>query len=301
MPRTVLVVNPRAGRGRVGKELPRLVATLKAAGAEPQVMTTQRPGHATDLARTASRNGADTVVAVGGDGTVNEVVNGLILDDRPIGHAALGVVAAGSGADFARSFGYPPHTGERLHGILGGTTPLDVGRLTCDTASGQITRYFVNVAEAGMGAATVRAAERLPRRLGKSRYLVAFWPTLAGFRPCEVTVVADDERFTGRTHNVIIANAGYFGGGMRISPHSDPIDGVVDLQINIGPKRQAVTLIPKIFKGRHLPDKRIVQMSGRTGSVDAASPLPVEADGEMIGTTPLTFAVLPGVLRLRTG
>ena len=87
-----------------------------------------------------------------------------------------------------------------------------------------------------------------------------------------MTVVADDERFTGRTHNVIIANAGYFGGGMRISPHSDPIDGVVDLQINIGPKRQAVTLIPKIFKGRHLPDKRIVQMSGRTGSVDAASP-----------------------------
>ncbi len=284
----------------MGKELPRLVAALTAAGAEPEVVTTERPGHAVDLARTASRNGADTVVAVGGDGTVNEVVNGLIVDDRPVGSAALGVVAAGSGADFARSFDFPSHTGESLRGIVGDTVAIDVGRLTCDTATGPVTRYFVNIAEAGMGAATVSAAERLPRRLGKSRYLVAFWPTLARFRPCEVTIVADNERFSGRAHNVIIANAGYFGGGMRISPHSDPSDGVLDLQINIGPKRQAVTLIPKIFKGRHLPDKRIVQMAGRTGSVDAENPLPVEADGEMIGTTPLTFAVLPGVLRLRT-
>jgi len=285
----------------VGRELPRLVETLTAAGGEPEVLTTERPGHAVDLARDAARRGAETVVAVGGDGTVNEVVNGLVTDDRPIGTAALGVVAAGSGADFARTFGYPPHTGESLLGIVGNTIPLDVGRLTCATPAGPVTRYFINVAEAGMGAATVRAAERLPRRLGKSRYLVAFWPTLAGFRPCEVTVTADDDRYTGRAHNVIIANARYFGGGMHISPHSDPADGVADLQVNVGPKRQAFTLIPRIYRGRHLPDRRIVQMSGRTGSIDAEIPLPVEADGEMAGTTPLRFEILPGLLRLRTG
>ena len=297
---TVLVVNPRAGRGRVGRELPRLVATLTEAGADPTVLVTGHPGHAIDLARQASRGGAETVVAVGGDGTVNEVVNGLIEDGKPVGTAALGVVAAGSGADFARSFAYPPHTGTSLRGIVGDTIPLDVGRLTFATEKGESVRYFVNVAEAGMGAATVRAAGRLPRFLGKVRYLVAFWPTLARFHPGEVTVTVNGERFQGRAHTAIIANGRFFGGGMGISPHSNPDDGIADLQINIGPKRQAFTLIPKIYKGTHLPSGLIVQLSGREGLIETEHPMPVEADGEMLGTTPLRFEILPGILRLRT-
>ena len=300
MASTVLVVNPRAGRGRVGRELPRLVATLTEAGAEPTVLTTQHPGHAIDLAREAARGGAETVVAVGGDGTVNEVVNGLIAEDRPVGTAALGVVAAGSGADFARSFAYPPHTGTSLRGIIGDTVPLDVGKLSYATPAGTVTRYFVNIAETGMGAATVKAADRLPRRLGKVRYLVAFWPTLARFHPCAVSITAGEERYVGRAHTAIIANARYFGGGMHISPHSDPADGVADLQVNIGPKRQAFTLIPRIYKGQHLPNPRIVQLTGRSGMIETEHPMPVEADGELLGSTPLRFEILPGVLRLRT-
>ena len=131
-------------------------------------------------------------------------------------------------------------------------------------------RYFVNVAEAGMGAATVRAAGRLPRFLGKVRYLVAFWPTLARFHPGEVTVTVNGERFQGRAHTAIIANGRFFGGGMGISPHSNPDDGIADLQINIGPKRQAFTLIPKIYKGTHLPSGLIVQLSGREGLIETA-------------------------------
>lgn len=300
MAATVLVVNPRAGRGRVGRELPRLVATLTDAGAEPTVLMTEHPGHAMELARDASRNGAETVVAVGGDGTVNEVVNGLIADDRPVGAAALGVVAAGSGADFARSFAYPPHTGTSLRGIVGDTVPLDVGWLTFETPAGTATRYFVNVAEAGMGAATVAAAGRLPRRLGKVRYLVAFWPTLVRFRPGAVSITAGEQRYVGHAHTAIIANARYFGGGMHISPHSDPADGSADLQVNIGPKRQAFTLVPRIYKGQHLPNPRIVQLSGRSGLIETEHPMPVEADGELLGTTPLRFEILPGLLRLRT-
>lgn len=283
----------------MGRELPRLVATLTAAGAGPVVLTTEGPGHAVALAREAARDGADTVVAVGGDGTVNEVVNGLIVDDRPVGTAALGVVPAGSGADFARSFALPPHTGENTRGIIGDTVPIDVGRLTVTTPSGPIVRYFVNVAETGMGAATVAAAERLPRRLGKSRYLVAFWPTLARFRPGEVTVTADEHRVAVRAHTAIVANGRYFGGGMHISPHSSPGDGMVEIQVNIGPKRQAFTLVPRIYRGRHLPNPRILQLAGRVGSIETAHPMLVEADGELLGTTPLQFQVLPGVLRLR--
>ena len=293
------MVNPRAGRGRVGRELPRLLEALAAAGAQTEVLTTEHPGHAVELARRATIGGADTVVAVGGDGTVNEVVNGLIADDRPAGSAALGVVAAGSGADFARTFSLPKHAGEGLRGIIGETTPLDVGRLRFHTPEGPAVRYFVNLAEAGMGAATVEAADRLPRRLGRARYLVAFWPTLVRFRPVEVTVLVDGHDYRGVAHNALVANARYFGGGMRISPASDPGDGTAELQVNVGPKRQAFTLIPKIFRGRHLPDDRIVQLSGRKGMITTAAPFPVEADGELLGTTPLEFEILSGLLRMR--
>lgn len=298
-PHVALVVNPRAGKGRVGRELQRLVAIIEAAGAAPEVLATDRPGHATDLARRASEQGADTVVAVGGDGTVNEVVNGLIADDRPVGGAALGVVAAGSGCDFARTFGLPKDVDHDLRGVVGETSPLDVGKIVCAGADGPITRYFVNVAEAGMGAATVERAVGYPRWMGRSRYVVAFWPALAAFRPVEMTVTTPETTYRAVAHNVLVANARYLGGGMHISPASDPGDGVLDAQVNVGPKRQAVTLIPKFFRGTHLPDPRITQLSSASFEIHAAAPVAVEADGEMVGRTPATVSVLPGLIRLR--
>ncbi len=298
MPSVALVANPRAGRGKVARELPRLLRALNEAGVDSELFETRHPGHASELAREAAERGFETVAAVGGDGTVNEVANGLIVDDEAVGSAALGVVAAGSGADFARTWDLPAHAGS-LDGVVGDTQPLDVGKLTCTTDDGTVVRYFVNVAEAGMAADTVELAERLPRWLGRSRYLIAFWPTLIRFKKREMTVRAGTSSHVGPAHNALVANARYFGGGMHISPHSDPADGEFDLQVNIGPKRQSLTLVPKIFKGSHLPDPRIVQMSGVAGSIEAETPMRVEADGELIGVTPMQWEVLPGLLRLR--
>jgi YegS/Rv2252/BmrU family lipid kinase len=298
--RIALVVNPRAGRGRVGRELAALVKTLATAGLSAEVYETSHRGHAIELARTAALKGFDTVVAVGGDGTVNEVVNGLIDGDLPVSAASLGVVAAGSGADFARSFGLPKHVDHELAGIEGRTRRLDVGKIQCSPTIGSepVTRYFVNAAEAGMAAATVERAERLPRWFGKARYLIAFWPSLVRFDPVEMTVSVGTASHTGLAHNALVANGRYIGGGMQISPHSDPGDGRFDIQVNIGPKRQALTLVPKIYRGSHLPDQRIIQMSGPDVVVDTARPVPIEADGEMVGVTPARFSILPGVLEL---
>jgi len=300
MPHIALVVNPRAGRGRVARELPKLLEAIRGSGLTADLHETTHPGHATELARAAALAGADTVVAVGGDGTVNGVVNGLIHDDAPVSGASLGVVAAGSGADFARTLALPAHVDHELVGIAGRSRRIDVGRIDCvDQGAGtQIHRYFVNVAEAGIGAATVERAARLPRWLGRARYVVAFWPALAAFDPTEMTVATSAENRTVVAHNVVIANGRYVGGGMQISPHSDPSDGVLDVQVNIGPKRQAFTLVPKIYRGTHLPDERIVQMSGARVSVDTSIPVPIEADGEMVGVTPATFTLLPGALEL---
>ena len=167
----------------MGKELPRLVSLIDSNGDRPEVLLTTRAGHAVELARDATRRGADTIVAVGGDGTVNEVVNGMIEDDRAVGTAALAVVAAGSGCDFARTFGLPKDVTADFGGFDGPTRPLDVGKIECSGTDGRVVRYFVNVAEAGMAAATVERAARYPRWMGRSRYVVAFWPSLVRFKP----------------------------------------------------------------------------------------------------------------------
>ena len=294
------MVNPRAGKGRVGKELPRLISLIEADGGHPEVLLTGHSGHATELAHDVAVRGADTIVAIGGDGTINEVVNGMIHDDRPVGTSTMAVVAAGSGCDFARSFDLPGHVGDHLNGFDGHTRPLDVGRIRCVDRDREVTRYFVNVAEAGMAAATVRRAAGYPRWMGRSRYVVAFWPSLARFKPVEVAVTTLEASYSGTAHNVLVANARYFGGGMHISPHSDPSDGTFDAQISIGPKRQAFTMIPRFFRGTHLPDPRIIQMSSSRFTIEAKWPILVEADGEMVGETPATITVLPGLLQLQT-
>jgi diacylglycerol kinase (ATP) len=291
-----LVVNPRAGMNRAGRELPPLMAALDSAGHDYEVRTTKHQGHASELAVEAAQAGAAVVVAIGGDGTVNEVVNGLMNVD-PGNRPRLGVVAAGSGADFARTFDLPEHTGGSLAGVVGSSTPIDVGLMEFSDGS---RRHFVNIANVGLAAATVERAERLPRRLGKARYVVALWPVLAGYTKCHISVTVDGIEHSKVAHNLLLANGRFAGGGMRFSPHSDPTDGVFDGQMNVGPKRQAVTLVPKIFKGSHLPNDRILQLSGQRFVVEAERTLIVEADGELIGETPVTMTVIPGAIDLIT-
>ena len=292
------VVNGRAGRGGKShlEQLPELLAAMDI---DHRIFATTGPGDAIRLAREAAAQGFETVVAVGGDGTVNEVANGLMAagsdaKDRP----RLGVVAAGSGCDFARSFDLPKRFDGTLRGVVGSTVPLDVGRIECRRGGEATPRHFVNIAEAGMAAATAKLAMRLPRWVGRSRYLIAFWPTLLTYRPTEMTVTVGNESFSGSAKNVLVANCRYFGGGMHISPHSRPDDGVFEVQANIGPKRQAVTLIPSIYRGAHLPDERIIQFSGTEITIDSSTPVPVEADGEPLGTTPVVISVVRHALRL---
>ena len=293
-----LVANPRAGRGRAGKELGRLTSVLESAGVEHRIDTTGHTGHATELTVDAARSGAGTVVAVGGDGTVNEVVNGLMALDE-INRPALGVVAAGSGADFARTFDLPQHIGTSLAGVVGETRSIDVGRISASGPNGDLVRHFGHIDNIGIAAATVARADRLPRWLGKTRYIIAFWPVLARYQPEAMGITIDGASHSLTAHNVLVANARYAGGGMHFSPHSLPDDGVFDVQMNIGPKRQAFTLMPKIYRGRHLPSERIFQASGSHILLEPTTPQQMEADGELIGiASRVEVTVVPGALQL---
>ena len=304
----VLFANPQAGRGRVDAALPRVEDVLRSLNLDYRIVRTTHPGHATEAARDALRNGERYLVAVGGDGTVHEVVNGMIQDDSPIApDAVLGVVAAGSGCDFVRSFGLPGDAVQAARHLAGdGVRVLDVGTVTCavtgTNGDATHTRYFVNIAEAGLGGAVVdRAAglEGVGRFLGGARYAAGFWLTLPRFRPAAVHIQADGHVFGWRAYNVVIANCRFYGGGMQISPKSDPGDALLDVLVMTGPKSDAFTTLPKVYRGTHLPHRGIAELkAGRIG-VDADRALPVEADGEMVGTTPASFGIIPAVIRLK--
>jgi YegS/Rv2252/BmrU family lipid kinase len=299
----VLIANPKAGRGKVGKMLPEVEKLLRAERLAYRVVHTRGPGHATEAAREALAGDERFVVAAGGDGTVHEVVNGLMDQDRPVAEGAvLGVVACGSGCDFVRTFDLPGDAVKASVHLSGDATrPIDIGKATWVRPDGSsITRYFPNIAEVGLGAATVARASTLPRSLGPSQYFFAFWMTLPGFKPGNVVIDADGNRFESRAHQVVVANARYYGGGMQISPKSATEDGLLDVLVFVGPKSDAFTILPKVYKGSHLPHRNIVELKARRVRVRTEGPSPIEADGEVLGSsTDVTFEAVPTPLLLK--
>jgi len=294
----VIIANPRSGRGRVEAALPEIERILQDQGLAYRIVRTTHPGHAARAARDALRAGERYLVAAGGDGTVHEVVNGMIEDGRPLAaDAVLGVVAAGSGCDFVRSFGLPGDAVQAAHHLAGDRVrPIDVGSITCADGT---TRYFVNIAEAGLGGAVVARAARLSPLLRGARYACGFWLTLPGFRPATVRLDADGQAFEWRAFNVVVANCRFYGGGMQISPKSQPDDGALDVLVMTGPKSDAFTTIPKVYKGTHLPHRNIAELPAVSLRIEADPPFPVEADGETLGTTPASFGIIPSAIRLK--
>lgn len=299
-----VIVNPHAGRRHVGQEVPELERTLRAKGLGYRLLRTQAAGDATRFAREAMSDGGRFVVAVGGDGTVHEVVNGMFgQDGSPIAQdPVLGVVAAGSGSDFVRTFGLPGDASRACSHLTGDNTyPLDIGRMWYRTSSGsEASRYFVNVAEAGLGGAVAARAERLSPRLGQAKYFVGFWLTLPRFPLTTVRIQADRRTYEGPAYLVVVGNAQYYGGGMKISPRSYPGDGVLDVLVFKGPKSDSFTMLPKIYRGEHLPHPHVEELRvKRELVIDADRPLPIESDGEVLGTTPARVEILAQAIRMK--
>jgi diacylglycerol kinase (ATP) len=294
----VLIANPNAGRGTVSKALPRVERVLTDKNLAYRIVRTTHPGHATEAARQALSDGERYLVAVGGDGTVHEVVNGMVRDGGPVAaDAVLGVVAAGSGCDFVRSFGLPPDAEQAAERLTGDRVrTIDVGTVTCADGT---TRCFVNIAEAGLGGAVVARAANLGKLLGGARYAAGFWLTLPRFRPAAVRLDADGQYHAWRAFNVVVANCRFYGGGMQISPNSDPGDGLLDILVMTGPKSDSFTTLPKVYKGAHLPHRNIAELRAARLTIEAEPGFPVEADGELLGVTPASFGIIPGAIRLK--
>ncbi len=298
-----LICNVRAGRGGVGKSLPDVEAEFRDRGLEYAIHRTEGPGHAAEIARSFLGDGNRFVVAMGGDGTVHEVVNGLV--DPETGTRAndviLGLVPAGSGSDFARTFGLD-RSPEQLARHLDGPAvyPIDVGRVRLTGRDGQpVTFLFANVAEAGYGAVVVERANRLPRFLGASRYLFGVFAAIRHFGVRPASVVLDHTEVRGSLSNLVVANGQFFGGGMKVAPRALPDDGRFNVQLWRGNPKDVFLMTPRIRKGEHVPHPEVQEYQSARVEVHTEEPLLVEADGEVLGTTRATFDLLPKALNLK--
>ena len=254
-------------------------------------MLSEYPGHLAEAARDAS----GLVVVVGGDGTVNEVVNAVAGSG-----AELAVLPSGTGQDFGRSHGIPAGIDEAVRVALDGETrTIDLGRVEYE---GGPSRFFANVGSAGMSGAVARRANSMSKALGgRVTFYYALTREFLGWRNTEVSVELDDgTRREGRLHDVIVANGRWHGGGMQLAPEASQDDGLFDVVL-IGDitKLDFATTSPKLYSGAYLSHPKVELLRSARVRIEAAKPLPLEVDGEPIGTTPARFEVVPRALRLR--
>jgi diacylglycerol kinase (ATP) len=300
--RLVLIVHPAAGRGQVADEMPEVERTVRAKGLEYRVVEVAEPSEAERVARDTLAAGERFLVAVGGDDLVHHVVNGMIHGDRAIAEdAVLGVVPAGAECGFVTTFGLPGDATRSTASMAGDRLfPIDVGKVTCVAGEGsEVTRYFANLAQAGFGAAVHARAARLPRFLGRGRRFLGFWLTLARSRPLPFTVRVGEQVWEGPATNVVVGNCQFEAGGLRLSPRSWPSDGLLDVLIMTGPRSDQFTLLPLMYRGEQVPHPHIAEMKGKLIQVEPERPVPVEADGIVLGTTPASFRVVRLPIRLK--
>ncbi len=298
-----LVVNPTAGGGRAGRLWPQIRAHLGRLGLEVQAAFTRAPGEATHLARQAVQAGHHTVVAVGGDGTVNEVVNGLIAPGEPQARARLGLILVGRGSDLARTIGLSREVQEACERLVHPQPRrLDLGLAGFIAADGsRQQRFFINVAGIGFDAAVVRRANRTFRRIrGTVPYLASLVLTLITWKNRPAEILLDDRPpLHACIYLAVVGNGCYFGGGMYVTPDADPGDGLLDVCIanDIG-KLEFLRIIPRVYRGTHVTHPAVDMYRARRVEVRSPYPLAGELDGEEAGLAPLLFEVVPDALEV---
>jgi YegS/Rv2252/BmrU family lipid kinase len=250
------------------------------------------PGH---LAQAAKDGGDSLLVVIGGDGTVNEVANGVAGTETE-----LAVLPCGTGQDFGRTHGIPSSFDDAVRVVLEGETrTIDLGRVELDDGT---SRFFANVGSAGMSGAVARRANSMTKRFGgRATFFYALTREFLAWQNTRVVVELEDGvRREGPMHDVIVANGNWHGGGMKLAPEARQDDGAFDV-VTIGDvnKLDFLTTAPKLYSGRYLSHPKVELLRSPAVSITAAEPLPLEVDGEPIGSTPARFEVVPAALRLR--
>ncbi|MDP8224900.1 MAG: diacylglycerol kinase family lipid kinase [Candidatus Lernaella stagnicola] len=307
MGKIVFVVNPNAANGTAAAQWPQIADMAQKRLGTFETLFTERVGHAMELARGAAAGGADLIVSVGGDGTMNEVANGLMNEDgTPVNpQIAVGQISIGTGGDFRKTTGLPKDIDAAFDWLVGDAVrPIDVGRMEMTGHDGEPqVRYFVNIASAGIGGAVDERVNMATKILGG--FFSFFWGTITAmlsFKNVPMRIVLDDERDLGerRVFSLAVANGRFFGGGMQMAPGADMSDGLFDVVI-IGDVdwSEKLSQLPRIYSGAHLGHEKVeIHRAKKVEAISDHTAL-LDVDGEVPGRLPTTFTICPGALKFK--
>ncbi|MCO1600312.1 diacylglycerol/lipid kinase family protein [Desulfosporosinus nitroreducens] len=298
------VVNPHSSNGSTLKRWPQYLKRLREEGYPIDFTYTSGPGDAIHITQKALKEGCNRIISVGGDGTMNEVVNGFFSNNQLINpQAELAVFSHGTGCDFIRTLQIPKGI-EGFIDILkqGRKRKIDVGEvLFHDNYGQQIHRYFLNVADVGLGGETVARVNQQSKLLGgKLSFLIGSVISILRYSNKVMSCQIDGKLIcNGRLNSIMVANGRYIGGGMMIAPHAELDDGRFDI-VFLGDFSTWTILrhIPKIYRGTHLSIPGVSVLRGRSVVITSAEKILLDIDGEQPGQGPIQLKVIPRILCL---
>lgn len=298
------VVNPYAGNRRGKQRWQQVETSLQDAGIKIDVQFTARPLDATSITREALNQGYNRILAAGGDGTLNEVVNGFYDEGRIINpQACLAVVPIGTGGDFARAFNFR-NDAQFLINLLSVNRlqACDVVRATyTDWEGKRSSRYYINIADSGIGSETVARVNRNSKALGGFwSFLLAALTSIVSYKNRYLAASIDgQEVFKGHSCLIAITNGQYFGGGVKIAPKASTNDGLLDVIIakDFG-KMELFSIIPSTYRGGHLSHSKVEFHRGRKVIIKSTEDIYLEIDGESVGRGDFEFEIMPTALQL---
>jgi len=303
--KTLLVVNPASGNGNTGRGWTKSERLLRRRLEFPfDVAVTESSGHATFMVREAVRRGVDRIVSVGGDGTLNEVVNGLFNDDNlQAPETIIGTISLGTGSDFIRTLGWSPgleFAAEKLNQCT--VQRIDAVHVRFRTFNGtDAGRMFINIADFGAGGAVVERVDRTTKRFGGAvSFLWGIVATLLTYKNKLISYqVGQRPERSEILSNVIVGNGRYYGGGIKATPMARLNSGTFCI-VFVGDFKLLETLVnlPRFRAGRHLTHRKVHHTTAKTIHAHSDEPVYINLDGELVGILPARFEVMPGAIRM---
>lgn len=299
----VFIVNPNAARGNVAKHWPEIESLCRSRLGDSRPLITSKPGDAREFACREALNGSDLIVCVGGDGTLNEVINGLMSEEGPIRKdAAVGFIPFGTGCDFRRTLSIPKALDKAVEVLAAGRVqPIDLGRLTyLDHEGRSSVRYFHNVTSFGLGGEVDERVKRVGKGLGGfGSFLKATLISLMLYNKKTIRLKVDDVfDETVTTWNIAVANGQYHGGGMWIAPDASPWDGLFHVTV-IGDLSlpEVCYHLPKLYTGRLAQVGKVRTLTGKRIEALSEQRVLLDVDGEQPGLLPVKIDMVPAALR----
>ncbi len=306
----LVIVNPKSAAGSTKERWAQTASELRAHFGAFQVAFTKKPGDGIELAKRGAENGRNFIIACGGDGTINEVANGILQSGKDV---EFGILPSGTGGDFRRTIKMPQETREAAKALQTGVTKLiDVGRVTFQNFQNEtVSRYFLNVASFGLSAAINEKVKEkayfdwfpIEAIRGKAKYAISTIEKVFDTNFLTVRVKIDDnEEKSLNTLNFCVCNSRYFGGGMKIAPNAKLTDGFLDV-VNIGDIKTLKILFNAhtLYRGTHLGLEEVKSSLAKTIKVSPINnqQIHIETDGELPGMLPAVFEIIPNALKIR--